>query len=280
MARPQKDGVDYFPVDVTFSDSVKLLRAEFGPVGVGILIAVWQRIYGEKGYYTQWDNDVALMFSTENGVGVSVVREVISACIRRGIFDREKFEVYGVLTSEGVQERYAEATERRTSQKIDGRYLLIPTPKNWIIVNNNGINVDNNSENVDRNPQSKVKYSKVYNKRYGKDKNKETDKIIYKESDTDTVTVPTVNEIMEVIRENGYSISADRFYEYYSKRGWRLGDGSAVDYKKMLKAWNENGKDSNQTATGNGELAKSFDEKEFYQKALERSFNQMNGGIK
>lgn len=280
MARPQKDGVDYFPVDVSFSDSVKLLRAEFGPVGVGILIAVWQRIYGEKGYYTPWDNDVALMFSTENGVGVSVVREVISACIRRGIFDREKFEVYGVLTSEGVQERYAEATERRTFQKIDGRYLLIPTPKNWIIVNNNRINVDNNSENADHNPQSKVKYSKVNNKRYGKDKNKETDKVINKESDTDTVTVPTVNEIMEVIRENGYSISADRFYEYYSKRGWRLGDGSAVDYKKMLKAWNDNGKDSKQTAPENGGLHKSFEENEFYQIALERSFNQMNGGIK
>ena len=38
MARPQKDGVDYFPVNCHFSDSVKLLRAEFGPVGVGILI--------------------------------------------------------------------------------------------------------------------------------------------------------------------------------------------------------------------------------------------------
>lgn len=166
MARPQKDGVDYFPVNCQFSDSVKLLRAEFGPVGVGILIALWQRIYGVKGYYTYWDNDVALMFANENGVGVNVVREVVSACIRRGIFDRERFDKYGVLTSEGVQERYAEATERRTSQKIDGRYLLIPMPSNWINVDNNGINVDNNSINDGDNPQSKVNKIKVNNNTY------------------------------------------------------------------------------------------------------------------
>lgn len=163
MARPQKEGVDYFPVDCQFSDSVKFIGAEFGLIGYGCLVRMWQKIYGGKGYYTRWDDDVALMFAQENKVGVNVVKEVISACIRRGIFDRDMFDRYGILTSEGIQERYAEATERRVSQKIEGRYLLIAMPSNWVNVDNNPINVDNNLENVDENSQSKVNNNKLNN---------------------------------------------------------------------------------------------------------------------
>ena len=163
MARPQKEGVDYFPVDCQFSDSAKFIGAEFGLIGYGCLVRMWQKIYGGKGYYTKWDDDVALMFAQENKVGVNVVKEVISACIRRGIFDRDMFDRYGILTSEGIQERYAEATERRVSQKIEGRYLLIAMPSNWVNVDNNPINVDNNPINVDDNSQSKVNNNKLNN---------------------------------------------------------------------------------------------------------------------
>ena len=161
MARPQKEGIDYFSVDCQFSDSVKLIGAEFGFIGYGCLLRLWQKIYGGKGFYTYWNDDVALMFAQENGAGVNVVKEVISACVRRGIFDRDMLDRYGVLTSEGIQERYADATERRVSQKIDGRYLLIPIPSNWVIDDNNSVNVDGNGEKVDDNTQSKVNKSKV-----------------------------------------------------------------------------------------------------------------------
>ena len=94
MSRPQKEGIDYFSLDCQFNDKVKLIQAEFGPVGIGILIKLWQKIYGEKGYYTAWDNDVALVFAQDCKAGANVVKEVVSACLRRGIFDTDKFEQY------------------------------------------------------------------------------------------------------------------------------------------------------------------------------------------
>ena len=161
MARPTKEGLDYFQIDCLLSDRVKFILAEFKVVGWGILTMLWKKIYGEKGYYTRWDDDVALLFASECGVGVNVVGEVVSACLRRGIFDRGLYEQYQILTSEGIQERFAEATSRRSSQKIDGRYLLIVAPKNWVSVDNNSVSVDNNSENVDNNTQSRVEESRV-----------------------------------------------------------------------------------------------------------------------
>ena len=163
MARPQKEGLDYFPLNCQFNDKLKFIQAEFGVTGFAIVVLLWKKIYSGKGYYTRWDDDVALLFASECGVGVNVVKEVVSACFRRGIFHQETFDRYQILTSEGVQNRYAEATERRTSQKVDGRYLLIPMPKNWDNVNDNQVNADNNAVNVDGNTQRKEEEIKEKN---------------------------------------------------------------------------------------------------------------------
>lgn len=162
MARPIKQGVDYFPLDCHMNDEMKLIQAEFGLVGYAVVIKLWQKIYSGKGYYTEWGRDVALMFAHANSVGGNVVQEVVRSCLNRGIFDQRMFDDYGILTSDGIQERFAEATERRTFVKADRRYLLITAPSNWVFDDNNAINVDNNAVNVSNNTQSKEKKSKVY----------------------------------------------------------------------------------------------------------------------
>ena len=229
MARPQKEGIDYFPIDCQFSDEVKLIQAEFGLIGLGILVRLWQKIYGGKGFYTKWDDDVALVFASECGVGVSVVKEVVSACLRRGIFNRQKHDQYKVLTSEGIQERYAEATDRRTSQKIDGRYLLIATPKNWVIDDNNSINVDNNSENANDNPQSKVNKSKL--------NNIHTTTTTACASGSDKKEPPTFSEIYLYFKiEHDLQDAADQaqiFEAYNQKRKWDC----LPDWKSAADLW-------------------------------------------
>lgn len=153
-------GLVYFPLDCHMNDKVKLIQAEFGLVGYAVVIKLWQKIYSDKGYYTEWGRDVALLFSQENGVGGNVVQEVVRACLKRGIFDQGLFEEHGILTSDGIQRRYAEGTARRTSVKIDRRYLLITAPKNWVLGDENLKNADNCGENADGFAQSKVKKNK------------------------------------------------------------------------------------------------------------------------
>ena len=155
MARPLKSGVDYFPLDVTMNDKVRLIEAEFGVIGFGILIKLYQKIYKDRGYYCEWNQEVALLFANDCKVGVNVVSEVLSALFRRGIFDRDIFEKYGVLTSEGIQRRYLEMVKRRQDSKIDDRYALVEHIQSEINVNNNGVNASNNGINACRNAQIK-----------------------------------------------------------------------------------------------------------------------------
>ena len=71
-----KSGVDYFPLDDTLNDNFKLIEAEFGLTGFGVVVKLYQKIYGGRGYYTEWTNEVALLFAREIGLGGNAVSEI------------------------------------------------------------------------------------------------------------------------------------------------------------------------------------------------------------
>ena len=161
MARPIKQGLDYFTLDCHFDDKLELIIAEFGMVGLGVVIRLYQKIYSEAGYYVQWNEDVALLFSRSNGLGCNVVSEIISACLRRGLFDCGMWERCGILTSKGIQKRYFDAVTKRKNIEIKNEYLLVSAPKNTLNSDINPVNDGNNSVNVVNNPQIKLNQTKL-----------------------------------------------------------------------------------------------------------------------
>ena len=157
MPRPQKAGVDYFPLDVENDDKLDLIEAEFGLTGFAVIVKLYQRIY-KLGYYCEWNDEVALLFGKRLGTGGKAVSEIVSAAIRRKLFDEEIYRKYGVLTSRGIQKRYFEIVARRKNVEVEQRYLLVS--RDLIPVNVN-IMYAETPENAYRSTQSKVKESKV-----------------------------------------------------------------------------------------------------------------------
>lgn len=127
MARPVKMGLDYFPLDVVLDKDMELLEAEFGLKAFAIVVKLWMIIY-QRGYYCEWDADVALLFARKNGVGYNVVSEIVNVALSRGIFDATMYERYGILTSHGIQLRYCEG-KRGGLKRIDTDYLLLSAPE-------------------------------------------------------------------------------------------------------------------------------------------------------
>ncbi len=171
MARPTKAGLDYFELDCHMEEKVRLIQAEFGLKGFAIVVKLYQKIYGEFGYYCEWNEDSSLLFMSENGVSSreekNLIREIVAACIRRGIFSENIFKRYGVLTSAGVQKRYLNAASRRENVELKKEYLLFDVPENCRNVVINSINADRNGVNVCRNPQSRVEKRRVEESREG-----------------------------------------------------------------------------------------------------------------
>lgn len=135
--------LDWFKLDCQLDDKMELIEAEFGLTGFAVVVKLFMKIYGGEGYYCEWNDDVALVFAKKNNVGARVVSEIVSAALRRGIFNEELYKKCGVLTSHGIQSRYFDCVGRRKfgGEKIKPEYLLIKCAQN-------SKNADISSKNV------------------------------------------------------------------------------------------------------------------------------------
>lgn len=174
MARPQKNGLDYFPLDVDIDqdDKVALIEAQHGLIGFAIVIKLLMKIY-KNSYFYEWTEKEQLLFSKRVNVDINSINVIINDCIRWGIFDNTMYETHRILTSKGIQKRYIEAVGRRQKVSIESKYLVLDqitvnAYKNLVIVNIN----DNSKEvNVNINPQRKEKESKVKESKEEKEEN-------------------------------------------------------------------------------------------------------------
>ena len=169
MARPIKQGLDYYPLDVGFLQDVKIRRImrACGIQSIPVLISLLANIYRNDGYFLRWSPDMSFLIADELGVSEGAVTATVDKAVQVDFFNANMYECYGVLTSEGIQSRFFEAASRRREVRYDARFLLIN-----VNVYKNLVNVDNNPVNVDDNPQSKVKESKVKERKVKKKEKK------------------------------------------------------------------------------------------------------------
>ena len=156
-------GIPYFPLDCQLDDKFALIEAEFGVKGFAVIVKLLQKIYGQQGYYCEFTNEIALLFSREIGLGCNVVSEIVSAAIKRGIFDKEMFEKYHILTSVGIQKRYLDAVSRRKNVKVENQYLLLKCadfPKNVCISSKNAYISEENADISKQRKEEKRKEEK------------------------------------------------------------------------------------------------------------------------
>ena len=174
------EGVNYFPLDVHLEDKVNLIEAEFGLTGFAVLIKLYQKIYGGNGYYTLWNNEVELLFSSKINLDIKRLKRIVEKCIERDIFSKDMYDKFSILTSKGIQKRFFTITKRRKESDVKWDYILLSgkeinelnlkklmdCDKKIVCKNDKNAdkkdkNVCSSEENAGKNEQSKVKESKV-----------------------------------------------------------------------------------------------------------------------
>ena len=171
MARPIKEGLEYFPLDCDMDqdDKIALIEAQHGTVGFGIVIKLLMKIY-KNSYFYEWTEKEQLLFSKRVNVDINFINVIINDLIKWDFFNEELFRSEQILTSNGIQSRYLIAVGRRQKVKILRKYLLLDEEivnahKNLVIVDNNSnseiVNADIGTQRKEK--KSKVKESKVNN---------------------------------------------------------------------------------------------------------------------
>ena len=224
-----KHGLRTFPFPVDLDDSVKLVEAEFGIEGFAVVIKLYQAIYS-RGYYMKWDIDTELLFIRDyclSAVGRKLLSEIVSCCVRRGVFESTLFEKYRILTSRRIQETFLTATKRNTEvvfnkdYALDVVYTFIQNAnKNGKDVNIFFKNADSLHANCDKGKERKIE------KNIGN---------TYASSETPTLEKPVINLILNNGKNFGVTQSVidelsplypavDVEQELRKMQGWLLGN--------------------------------------------------------
>jgi uncharacterized phage protein (TIGR02220 family) len=147
MARPTKQGIDYFPLDTEFDDNMELLIADIGAEGLGIIITIWQTIYRNNGYFIVFDDKFPLKIKYKCFSDTETIINVVKKAINVNIYDKNMFEKYQILTSRGIQKRFFDASKRKKRVEAIKDFLLIDVSEynNLVFVNNNFVNVGKNA---------------------------------------------------------------------------------------------------------------------------------------
>ena len=128
MARPTKQGLDYFPLDVGFfgDKNIRILKARYRSDGIAVYVKLLCDVYKE-GYYLPvecWD-DYVFVIADEIGATSDKVEQIITFLHNRAmirIYRKDEltgYDVDAVITSHGIQKRYAAAMKSRRKKGVD-----------------------------------------------------------------------------------------------------------------------------------------------------------------
>ena len=200
MARPRKDGLDYFPLDVNFLSDLKIkkiIRA-YGAQAVAVVMSVLTTIYRDNGYFANYDEDLIFIIADELKLEDGYVKDVIEKLIEVDFLNKEQKEKNNILTSTGIQERYLKACERRVKTTLNATYALINDSSNELpqtesTAEESFCKQKPHSTGVNDNKSTQ---SKVNNKVNNKVNKKVNDELVTSEKNSD------VRELIEIYQEN------------------------------------------------------------------------------
>ncbi len=176
MARPKKEGLDYFPMDTDiFSDEkVRILKARYGTDGIALYLYVLCRIY-RNGYYTRYDEDFEYVAAEELQMSVAKVQQIMTYLFSRSLLTKlTKVSTLvipvTIITSHGIQRRFQQAVKARAQKTpiaVEEAFWLLKKTEteSFIKVTHQGGFSENNPSFSKKNPSNSennaIKESKV-----------------------------------------------------------------------------------------------------------------------
>ncbi len=214
MARPLKDGLDYFPHDTDASNDEKLeaLRAIHGNDGYAFYFILLERIYrtpnaellipdAETNQETH--QETIQILSRKIAITTDKFAEILKTALNHNCFNKELYEKYHILTSNGIKKRAKSVIEKRVQMRLKYERDRVS---------------DAEIDQETRNKPDKVKKSKVNNKlKYNKESNKEK----YGKFQNVLLTLKEYNDLIENFNEVSTKERIEKLSEYMESKGKR-----------------------------------------------------------
>jgi hypothetical protein len=120
MARPRKEGMDYFPHDANAVNDKKIeaLRMLYGNDGYAFYFILLEIIYQEPTFELDVsDAETRQILARKVAVTDEKFESMLETSIKRDCFDIESYQTRHVLTSNGIKKRASIVTDKRSKMQ-------------------------------------------------------------------------------------------------------------------------------------------------------------------
>ncbi|MDR3021812.1 MAG: DUF4373 domain-containing protein [Clostridiales bacterium] len=269
MARPPKQGLLYFPLDVDFFEDMKIfeLTDKWGMIGECVYFRLLTMIY-RNGYYLESsvENVAGKIYKSlprktkdwcREDISKQLVVQVVQAMAEINLIDK-KLLTADVITSVGIQRRYQDVAKRRLIHNkkywllTDGTDEESPPdaeqtatsdmPKKSNNVEKTGVNVTKTLVNV---AETGVNVTEMLQRKENKTKvnksnnNTNSPYVPSRQNERELGTViPTLLEVQMNCADCGYThTDPQEFWDFYQSKGWKVGNTPMWDWVASLRQW-------------------------------------------
>jgi len=124
MARPIKEGMDYFPHDVNAHTDKKIeaLRALYGNNGYAFYFIMLEQIYQEPTFEldvsdAETREETFQILSRKVSVTLEEFKQILNTSLKWGCFDKDLYTTQGIITSNGIKKRASVVIEKRDKMR-------------------------------------------------------------------------------------------------------------------------------------------------------------------
>lgn len=120
MARPKKEGMDYFPhdTDAANDEKIEALRMLYGNDGYAFYFILLERIYRSKDFEIDVsDAETIQILAKKVDVTIEKFNSMLETSVKRGCFDQEMYQKSSILTSEGIKKRASVVVKKRVDMR-------------------------------------------------------------------------------------------------------------------------------------------------------------------
>lgn len=121
MARPLKEGLEYFSHDINMSSDPKImcLEAKHKLIGYAVYNKLLELIYASSnGELELFEELNFVVLSKKCGVSVKLFKNIVESCVKFKLFDENIYNSKKTLTSNGIRKRFTAVNNERERKRL------------------------------------------------------------------------------------------------------------------------------------------------------------------
>jgi hypothetical protein len=204
MARPQKEGLDYFPLDVYFDEKMTALESLHKNDGFAWMIKFWQKAYRTNTGIVDLNGIFGVIQAENSRITTGKQAEIIQDCLKIGLIAEVE---PGKYTSNGIQKRISEIIKQRENErkrKFSGSFPAENTPETGEIKGK---------------------------ERKGNKRKEERKRSVF--------VIPSIDQVFAYCQERKNKVIPQKFIDYYQSNGWKVGRNPMKDWKAAVRTWEQ-----------------------------------------